>query len=151
MESPSAETSCAGTGGRRSLCDRLEQDFVKEIALMRILSTTDSHMVPFYGVLPYSMPAAGVAAIFPLLRPRTCSCPVLRPRGWLMAPRLTATARRLCRRMRVRGAAVPRAGAHVGARRRRRLFPAFCSLGEWLRRRCGPADDGGELYVRNSH
>lgn len=39
----------------RSLCDRLEQDFIKEIALMRILSTRDSHVVPFYGVRSHGL------------------------------------------------------------------------------------------------
>ena len=38
---------------RRSLCDRLEQDFIREMALMKYLSNTDSHVVPFHGACVY--------------------------------------------------------------------------------------------------
>jgi len=34
---------------RRSLCDRLEADFIREMALMKYLCSRDTHMVPFHG------------------------------------------------------------------------------------------------------
>lgn len=38
---------------RRSLCERLEEDFIREMAMMKYLCAHDSHVVPFYGACVY--------------------------------------------------------------------------------------------------